>query len=166
MGNRKDSLTGFEQGLASVAGLFDQIAGIFGGRPNLARRIRNKVGVLQVSNNNHVVPKLLWLQGGRIPVNQRDIFSARTLWEKYHSEKSFVQNNYNRQRRIIENEVIPFGLSDFVTLSNNSYFRDENGRVGKITDIEWNMSRDHATISYWIEEVYTRNLKETFIEPS
>lgn len=166
LGNRKESLNGFEKGLASLANLFDDIAGVFGGRPNLAKKIKNKVGVLKVSNNNHSVPKLLWLQGNRIPSNQRSQFSAKTLWEKYHNEKSFVQNNFGRQRRYVENEIVPFGLNDFMTLLNNAYFRDENGQVGKIVDLEWNMSKDFATISYWVREIYTNNLKETFIEPS
>ncbi|MCG8615229.1 MAG: hypothetical protein MI802_03355, partial [Desulfobacterales bacterium] len=74
--------------------------------------------------------------------------------------------NFSRQRRYVENEVIPFGLSDFVTLLNNAYFRDENGKVGKIVSIEWVMSKDFATISYWLQEIYTNNLKETFVEPS
>ncbi len=166
LGNRKERLNGFEQGLAGIANLFDQIAGVFGGRPNLARRIRNKVGVLRVSNNNHSVPKLLWMQGNRLPSNHRLLFSAKTLWEKYHNYKSFVDNNFGRQRRYVENEDVPFGLNDFVTLLNNAYFRDENGQIGKIVDIEWNMSKDFATISYWVQEIYTNNLKETFIEPS
>lgn len=166
LGNRKDKLNGFEQGLASIANLFDNIAGVFGGKPNLAKKIKNKVGVLEVSNNNHSIPKLLWLQNGRLPSNHRALFSAKTLWEKYHSEKSFVQNNFGRQRRYIENEVIPFGLSDFVTLLNNAYFRDENGQVGKVVELEWVMSKDYATISYWVQEIYTNNLQETFIEPS
>lgn len=166
LGNRKESLNSFEQGLASLANLFDEIAGVFGGRPNLSKRIKNKVGVLKVSNNNHSVPKLLWLQGSRMPSNQRSLFSAKTLWEKYHNYKSFVDNNFGRQRRYVENEVIPFGLDDFVTLLNNAYFGDENGKVGKIVDLEWNMGKDFATISYWVQEIYTNNLEETFIEPS
>ena len=88
------------------------------------------------------------------------------MWDKYHNEKSFIQNNFGRQRRYIEDETIPFGLSDFVTLLDNSYFRDENGVVGKVVDIDWNMNRDFATISYWVQEIYTNNLQETFIEPS
>lgn len=166
LGNRKNSLNSFERALVPLANLFDDIAGVFGGRPNLAKKIKNKVGVLEVSNNNHSVPKLLWLQNGRLPSNHRDLFSAKSLWEKYHVEKSFVQNNFTRQRIYTENETIPFGLNDFVTLLNNSYFRDENGRVGKITSLEWNFSKDRATISYWLQQPYTSNLKETFIEPT
>ena len=166
LGNRKGSFTPFEQVLLPLANLFDNIAGVFGGSANLAKKIKGKIGVLQVSNNNHSVPKLLWLDGGRLPSNQRDLFGAKSLWDKYHVEKSFVQNNFARQRKYIEGETIPFGLSDFVTLLNNSYFRDQNGTVGKVVDLEWNMSRDSANISYWIQETYTTNLKETFIEPS
>lgn len=166
LGNRKNSFTPFEQVLLPLANLFDNIAGVFGGRPNLAKKIKGKIGVLQVSNNNHSVPKLLWLEGGRLPGNQRDVFSAKTLWEKYHVEKSFVQDNFSRQRKYIEGETIPFGLSDFVALLNNSYFRDQNGAVGKVVDIEWNMNRTTASISYWLQETYTTNLRETFIEPS
>lgn len=165
LGNRKESLSGFEKGLVPIANLFDSLAGIFGGRPNLAKKIKNKVGVLKVGNNNHSVPKLLWLQGRRMPSNHRSLFSAKTLWEKYHVEKSFVANNASRQRKRFENEVIPFGLCDFVTLLNNSYFRDEKGKIGKVLELEWNLDKDFATISYWLQETYTTNLKETFIEP-
>ena len=166
LGNRKDQLTGFESGLLPLANLFDDIAGIFGGSPNLANKIKNKIGVLEVSDNNHSVAKLLWMDGGRIPSNQREVFSAKTLWEKYHVEKSFVQNNNRRQRVYYEEETIPFGLQDFVTLLNNSYFRDENGREAKATDLDWNFDSDEAVISYWVSQPYTTNLKETFIEPT
>lgn len=166
LGNRKDELTPFEKLLLPLASLFDKVADVFGKSPGLAKKVTTKIGVLKVSNNNHAVPKLLWLEGNRLPSNQRDVFSAKTLWDKYHSEKSFVQNNGSRQRAYIENETIPFGLSDFVTLLDNSYFRDEYGRVGKITELQWNFSKDYAIINYWIEEVYTNNLKETFIEPA
>lgn len=166
LGNRKDSLTFFERSLVPLANLFDDIGRVFGGRPNLAKKIKNKVGVLKVSNNNHSVPKILWLEGNRMPANHRSLFSAKTLWEKYHVEKSFVQKNFTRQRKYIENEVIPFGLGDFVTLLNNAYFKDENGSVGKIVDLEWNLDKDFATISYWVTHPYTNNLKETFIEPT
>lgn len=165
LGNRKNDLTPFEKSLLPLANLFDQVAGVFGGRARLASKIENKVGVLQVSNNNHSIPKLLYMVGGRIPSNHRDLFSAKALYDKYHVERSFVQDNYQRQRRYYENEVIPFGLESFVKLLKNSFFRDEFGRRSKIVDIEWNMSRDFATVSYWISDIYTTNLKETFIEP-
>ena len=82
LASRKENLNSLERSLLGIALLFDTIGGIFGGSPNLANRIVNKVGVLEVSNNNHSIPKLIWMSNGRIPINHRDLFSAKTLWEK------------------------------------------------------------------------------------
>jgi len=165
LGTRKERLNGFEKLLAEMAGVFDEIAKTFGGNSNLKDRITEKVGVLKVSFNNHAVPKLLWLEGNRMPSNHRELFSAKTLWDKYHVEKSFVQNNFQRQRAIFENERIPFGFDDFTKVVNNSYFHDTEGKLGKMIILEWTMNKDFAIISYWHPQVYTKNLKETFIEP-
>ncbi len=165
LGTRKNELTPFERALLPLANLFDTIADTFGKNPKLTKKIKNKIGVLQVGSNNHSIPKLIYMQGGRIPSNHRSLLSAKVLYEKYHSYKSFVQNNFSRQRKYTYSETIPFNLSDFVALLNNSYFRSENGEQSKVVDLEWNMSKDTAIISYWVQEPYTNNLKETFIEP-
>lgn len=165
LANRKGSLSPLEEALLPIANLFDNLGGVFFGNPNLSRKIKTKTGVLEVSDNNHSVPKLIWMDGTRIPENHRDIFSARTIWNKYHSEKSFVLNGFSRQRQYVENEKIPFRFADFVTLLNNAYFRDQVGTLGKIVDLEWRMNQDYAFISYWLEEIYTTNLQETYIEP-
>ncbi len=164
LGNRKETLSGFEESIASLGGLFDEVSGLLGNGTNIASNIRQKINLLEVSNNNHSIPKLLWMNGSKIPKNHRDLFSAKTLWEKYHIEKSFVQNNGKRQRVYFENEVIPFSLKDFISLSGNSFFKMISGEKGKVTEIEWNFSKDTAKISYWKEEKYTSNLKETNIE--
>jgi len=165
LGARKEKLNGFEKLLSEMAGVFDKISKTFGGNSNLKNRITEKVGVLKVSFNNHSVPKLLWIEGNRIPSNHRELFSAKTLWNKYHVEKSFVQNNFQRQRIMFENERIPFGFDDFTQVVNNSFFQDQEGKLGKLITLEWTMNKDFAIISYWQSQVYTKNLKETFIEP-
>jgi len=165
LGTRKEKLNGFEKLLAEMAGAFDGISKIFGGNSNLKAKITEKVGVLKVSFNNHAVPKLLWLEGNRMPSNHRELFSAKTLWNKYHVEKSFVQNNFERQRVVFENEKIPFGFEDFTQVVNNSYFQDKDGKLGKLITLEWTMNKDFAIISYWQSQPYTKNLKEIFIEP-
>lgn len=165
LGNSKESLNGLEKFLKEIAVVIDKVANTFGGGSNLKSKITNKIGALKVGDNNHSVPKLLWLDGGRIPSNHRDLFSAKTLWDKYHNEKSFIQNNHKRQRVYYENERVPFGFDDFVKVIDNSYFKDVDGKDGKIVSLEWTMNKDTAIISYWQEEVYTKNLKETLIEP-
>jgi len=165
LGTRKEKLNGFEKLLAELAGTFDRVSKIFGGNSNLKGKITEKVGVLKVSFNNHAVPKLIWLEGNRMPSNHRELFSAKTLWNKYHVEKSFVQNNFERQRVMFENVRIPFGFEDFTQVVNNSYFHDTEGKLGKIITLEWTMNKDFAIISYWQSQPYTKNLKEIFIEP-
>ena len=165
LGTRKEELNGFEILLAELAGTFDRISQAFGGNSNLKGKIIEKVGVLKVSLNNHAVPKLIWLEGNRMPSNHRELFSAKTLWNKYQVEKSFVQNNFQRQRVMFENVRIPFGFEDFTKVVNNSYFHDTQGKLGKIITLEWTMNKDFAIISYWQSQPYTKNLKEIFIEP-
>lgn len=164
LGNRKDELTGFEKFLKVVAGAVDLATGIFGGGTNFAGQVSGKIGMLKVATNNHAVPKLLWLEGGKLPANHRSLFSAKTLWEKYHIEKSFIADNFQKQRKVFEGVQIPFGFADFLTLIDNSYFVGPQGE-GKITRLEWNMGKDTATIDYWVTHTYTKNLKETYVEP-
>ena len=121
---------------------------------------------MKVETNNHTVPKVVYLdENGRLPADHRDLLGAKYLWDNYINELSFIQNNFRRQRKVYTGIEIPFGWRDFQNLINNSYFVLPDGRRGKVTDIEWIISRDKATLSYWIEEKYTSNLTETFIEP-
>ena len=43
LGTRKDELTSFEKILLPLAGLFDKIADVFGGNPQLSKKIKNKI---------------------------------------------------------------------------------------------------------------------------
>lgn len=166
LGNRKNSLNGFDNLVLSVAKAIDTLtkSEFFGKKTNYSKQVKAKVGSLLVSNNNHATPKLLYMPGSSIPRNHRDNLSAKYLWDNYHNEKSFVLNNFKKQRRLVEGEEVPFGFEDFVKLVENSYFY-ENGKPAKVTRLEWNLSRDTAILDYWVEEVFTKNLKETYIEP-
>lgn len=166
LGNRKNELSGAENTILEVAKTIDTLtsSSFFGKRTNFASQIRGKKGMLIVSQNNHSVPKLLYMPGSRIPSNHRDELSAKALWDNYHNEKSFIFDNFKKQRKVFTGEQIPFGFDDFSKLIKNSYFR-ENGKLSKVTKLEWNMSNDTAVIDYWQQEIYTKNLKETFVEP-
>jgi hypothetical protein len=39
-----------------------------------------------------------------------------------------------------------------------------NGEVGKFTSLEWSISEDTAQAEWWVQETYTKNLKETKVE--
>ena len=163
LGTRKDKLTGFEKLLKFVGSFGDTVINginaVFG-RPqnsNIAGRIQNRLGILLVSSNNHQVPKVIYLKDERIPKNNRELLSAKYLYDRYLLELSPT----TRQRRIYEGVEIPFGWSDFQEVVRNSYFADENG---KIEDLEWTIFQDTAVASWYEDEIYTTNLKQTFIE--
>ena len=133
---------------------------------NLSRLITDRIGVLKVSQKNHGIAKLLVLDSeGKITERKgsREL-SAKALWEKYYNYNSFVSNNFGGQRRIFTEKRIPFGFNDFLACIDNSYFTLFTGEEGKVESIKWTLDGDTAEVDYWIEEVYTENLKETFIE--
>ena len=172
LGTRKDKLNGFEKFFKFLAGLIDGVVNtinalfFLGGTSNLAAKIQERVGLLKVETNNHTVPKVIYLdKDGKMPANHRALLSAKYLWDNYINELSFIANNYRRQRKVFAGVEIPFGWVDFQKLINNSYFVTQDGKRGKVTDIEWTISKDKAVVSYWIEERYTTNLIETYIEP-
>lgn len=163
-GNRKDKLNGIETLLKTVGGAIDDVTGLFGGGTNLKSKIINKVGSLKQSTNWHTVPKLLYLNNGKLPTNHRQLWNANLLWEKYHKEKSFVRDNFRGQKLVYNNVSVPFGLEDFLKLTENPYFTF-NGLNAKIVNFTWTVGQDEAVIDFWVRKAYTFNLKETKIIP-
>lgn len=122
------------------------------------------LGVVQISTNNWAMPKLVnWTNRG-VPKNHRDNFSARSLWNKYHSYRSFGPP-YTGQRIVYKDIKIPFGLHDYIKLLNNSYFSTADGKRARFTDLKWNMMHDWAVVSFEVYEPYIKSLTETTFEP-
>jgi hypothetical protein len=163
LGNRKDKLNSIENILKALGGLVDSVTGLFGGGTNLASGITAKVGVLKQTDNWHTIPKLLPLNGGKLSINHRTLFSSKVLWNSYLNYDSFIKDGFKRQRALYENIEIPFGIEDFKQLTLNPYFQFK-GNTAKITNFTWTTGRDKANISFWVEEIYSTNLKESFIE--
>jgi len=151
LGTPKDKLNAIENLLAEVGGAIDAITGVFGNGTDFANQINAKVGVLKQSNNYHTIPKLLYNVNNRIPINQKDFWSAPVLYNKYHKESSFVLDNGRGQKILRNNVDIPMGFDDFQELTNNSYFF-LNGQSSKITKFEWKMAQDTAVVSFWTRE--------------
>ena len=166
LANRKNQLNDLEEFLTNVAAIADTVINALGGRSNLSGRLKNRVGVMKVSQNLHSVPKLVPLTGRKIPSNDRNIFSARILENNYYFERSFIRNDFRKQHRIFTGVEGPFGFSDFLSLIDNSFFNTLDGKLGKAEKIEWIMDRDKATFDFFIEEPYTKKLREIFIEPT
>lgn len=165
LGTRKDGFTALENTLKDLAKFMDALLKVFLARPQLEKRIARRVGMLKISTQSHTVPKLLVLSGKNIDTNHRDKLSAKYLENKFHNEKSFVRNNYGGQKIVQRDIRIPFGFSDFVKVLKNSVFKTVSGKVGRILSLKWRFNSDYAIVDYELNQIYTTNLKETFIEP-
>ena len=167
LGTRKGELSLVEKSVLAVAGFAESAVNIFGANKDFTSGIKERSGLLKMSDYQWNVPKILYLKQGskglRIPKNHRDVLSAKALYQNYHSEKSFVDNGFTKQRALFA-ERIPFRFSDFQKLVENSYFTTSNGEIGKFTSLEWSISEDTAQAEWWVQETYTKNLEETNIE--
>lgn len=160
---RKSELNGMENLLLKVAKAVDSITGLFGGGTNFASDIITKIGNIKQSQNWHSIPYLVYLDGGSLPTNHRELYSAKVLYDKYHKESSFVLDNFTGQKKLYNNLSIPFGFEDYKILTQNSYF-NYNGKEAKITKFSWTVGKDRADVSFWVREPYTFNLNESYIE--
>lgn len=169
LGNRKNSLNPLESTVKSIldvfSGIINTFGSAFGSDVDFSSTVTSKIGLLKVSENNHSIPKLLYLEGGKIPASNRALFSAKTIENNYYFWDSFVRNADKAQKKQYNNVAVPFGISDFVKIVDNAYLYDSAGSSAKITELSWLFGQDKATVSYFVRQKYTDNLKETFIEP-
>ena len=149
-----------------VASVGDALAKLIRKKGNMASGIkRNRTNVLKVTSMDYSVPKLVPLINGKLPPNHRDLLSAKVLNQKFHGGKSFVTGDKLGQKVIYESVQLPFTLSDFQKTLKNGTFILPDGRVARFVDIPYQFSRDLIEVTFEVQEVYTNNLKETYIEP-
>lgn len=165
LASRKDTLSGLEKALAAVGKQIDNVVNLFKGRSNIEGSIKNTVGVMKVSDNYHSVPKILYMENGRIPANHRDLLSAKAIYHNNYYQSSLANSTFSGQKLIYENVSIPFNFQDFLKVSENAYFYDSEGRLGKfIGKPVWKISDARLIASFEVSQVYTRNLQEKYRE--
>ena len=165
LGNRKEDLSVLEEALNAFFEAANFALSALGAK-NITNTIQARKGMLIISQPFFNVPKVLNMQGNRLAQNSRDGLSARYLWENYLNYDSFTEDNFKRQRKVFEGIEIPFSYSDYKKVKENSYFITSNGKRGKFTSLEWVIEADRAEASFWVEDVYTRNLQEETTEVS
>jgi len=165
LGNRKEDLSVLEEALNAFFKAANFALSALGAS-NITNTIQARKGMLIISQPFFNVPKVLNMQGNRLAQNSREGLSARYLWENYLNYDSFIEDNFKRQRKVFEGIEIPFSYSDYKKVKENSYFITSNGKRGKFTSLEWIIEADRAEASFWVEDVYTRNLQEKTTEVS
>ena len=166
LGNRKNKLSALEKGLLSLAETTDSLVETFGGKGKAAGKVKDRKGMLILSSRNYSKPKILSMSGKFLNANHRSLLSAKALYNNYLNWDSFVTNGDISQKSLYNGiENVPFRLSDFSEVIGNPFFRMNNGRMGRINSLEWRMNEDTATVDIEVEDRYTDDLKETFVEP-
>ena len=164
LGNRKDSLNPIENSLSGLAGVIDSVVNFFGGGSNLQGKIKSRIGVLKVGTNNTTKPKILYVNGSKLPANHRELFSAKVLYNLFINEKSFVLNNFGGQKALYSLENLPFGFEDFLKTIISSNFIDSKNKEAKFRKLEWYLNGDYSKCLFEKKEIYAPNLIETYIE--
>jgi hypothetical protein len=162
---RKDSQSGFESVLEDIASVADSLISLFGANSSFISGFMNRVGSLNISEHFGWEQKLILLDSGlKLPSDHRTYLSAKYLYNNYHYIDSFVANNYGGQYKLYKDITIPFCFHDFLKTIECSYFTTIDGKSGKIEKFTWNFTQGYAKVDYRIQEPYTKNLQEIFIE--
>ena len=173
--------------IAQAIKLLNKILKFFGAKGNLkvpqikkiqkvdfGSIINDRIGMLLLENDNVLTPKLILITKAanekftKIRSDNRDILSAKYLWNHFHNINSFMPTaaypNANQWKKItIENCIFTF--ADFLLVTGNSRIFDSNGNVAKIDSLKWNPWNQSATIKYRVNQKYTNNIIETYYEP-
>lgn len=166
LGNRKNSLNALEKVALNLAESTDELSEFLGGTGKAAGKIKDRKGMLILSSRNYSKPKILSMSGSLLNSNHRVLLSAKALYNDYLSWGSFVTNGDITQKSLYNGvDNVPFRLDDFFEVISNPFFRMNDGRMGRMNSLEWRMNEDTATVDIEVEDRYTDDLKETFVEP-
>jgi hypothetical protein len=164
LGLRKDELTKVEEVVKDLAGFVDTLTGLFGSGTNYAQQIEERKGSLLLSSHFLTVPKMVVMKGNKLASNQRDLLSAQRLWNELHYISSLAEvNGHHNQWLRYEKVKVPFCIEDFVSLMDNNYCQDSEGKSAMVERLKWRSWENWAEIDYRIKEKYTDNLKLKYV---
>lgn len=166
MATRKNELTEIEKALKLFLQSADFLTGQLGQPQSFASQFSKRVGAMNLSSHFLSVPKMVVMNGDSLALNQRDVLSARNLWENYHSIESFVTTDQgdNNQQVIYSEQTIPFCFEDFVSLVDNNFVEIETGEKAEIVTLNWKVESNSAVVTYRVYRVYDNNLKIEILE--
>lgn len=170
LGKRKDHLIDVEKVLNNIIGaifgfsntitsLINSIGNI--NIPQLPTGIlNNRVGWLLASTDYFNEPKFVVLDSSnKIASNNRTLTSVEYLFNNYH----YVNFPLTNQWIIYEGWEIPFCCADYVKLLDNNEIKTFDNRIGKITNLRWQIGTEIATIDFKVRPPnnrYTNNITQ------
>ena len=164
MGLRKDKLTLIEEIVKALVSIAEGLTGQLGSPQSLSGQITNRIGALHSSSHFLSSPKMVVMSGSNLQLDQRNIISARKLWDNFHYINSFKEiDGFHNQYWIYREQKIPFCFEDFVNLLDSNQVETEQGEAAEIESLEWDIWNNFATINYRVNRLYDDNFNITFL---
>jgi len=164
---RKDELTEIEIGLKKLAKkadglikIFDKITGK--NTANLSQKIKNRIGMVNLSGDATGIPKLIYFVNGAIPSNYRSVLNAQVMYDKYYFLNTYCADVKNYNQFQIFSENIPIKYEDIEKLVVNKWFKTGNSE-GYFEKIEVQPDSNIADTEFRIRKILTTNLKDKIV---
>jgi len=164
LGTAKTEYNSVENGLISLLESVDKLFQFWGAKSSSVDVIKNRLRTLKTSTFFFNKPKIIRIKNNKVATDNREKVSAKYYYDNYINYNSFIANDFKKQHKVFSSVIVPFSYDNYKEVIQNSYFTTNNGQTGKITSLNWALGADTAEISFYIEEVYTKNLKEEFTE--
>ena len=143
LGIRKSRLSWIEEIAKAFFVLIDGVTGIFGGGTSYVAKIKNRIGVTQLSQQYFGVTKVLYATNGRQPANYVDKIKASNIYRNYHNIDEININGY----KIYSDVPVRLKSEEFVSLLDNN-FAYIDGVLCEILTIRYIDELSQAIISY------------------
>lgn len=108
----------------------------------------------------------IYLGGGKTDPNTYVNIGARTLWDNYHyieMIKPIYDNSAGNQWYKYRGQI-PLCCKEFLQIQDNNY-ATYKGLTAKIVSVKWNIYDQVAEIDFWVNKLYSTNLKLILQEP-
>lgn len=143
LGIRKSRLSWIEEIAKAFFVLIDGVTGIFGGGTSYVAKIKNRIGVTQLSQQYFGVTKVLYATNGRQPANYVDKIKASNIYKNYHNIDEININGF----KIYSDVPVRLKSEEFVSLLDNN-FAYIDGVLCEILTIRYIDELSQAIISY------------------
>lgn len=159
LGVRKSELNVAENVLYDMAKFADEVISFFGGAGGMASKIKGRIGVLQISQQQFAKTKLLYAVGSKQPKNYLDLIGAKALYEFHKSNE--VKTNF---KRIFTSEI-PLSDKKFEDIINGgNHVKDEFTEEDlEILSMSWLNESRLANIEYAVKSNEGNNTKTEVI---
>lgn len=141
---------------------------------NLSNLITNRIGMLQIENDNFTKPKLVLLDVAANPKNTKvkstnaTDLSAKNIFNLFHIGRMFVPSAgkpTGNQYKIKDYSDIHFTFSDYLKVKDSNIIFDAQGNKAEVSSLRWKPKKQKANLTVRFPYLYTNNLQLITVEP-